>query len=294
MIHDVIVIGGSYAGLSAALQVARARRHVLVIDSGLRRNRFATTSHGFLGHDGRAAAEIAGTARAELLAYPTVALLHGSASSARETPTGFAIGLAAGGAPQQGKRLVLAVGVIDEIAPIPGLEERWGKHVFHCPYCHGYELGGGRIGVIATSPLSVHAALMLPDWGETTLFAQGFEPDAEQLRALERRGVEVERELVTAIEEKADICLRDGRVITVAGIFAQPRTRIASPLPAQLGCAVDEGPMGAYLRVDATKETTVAGVFACGDVATAAGTVGTAVGDGIRAGMGAHQSLIFR
>ncbi len=159
--HDVIVIGGSFAGISAALQAARARRRVLVIDAGSRRNRFASSSHGFLGQDGRDPAAIIATARAELLSYPTVTWLDATAAAVRGLADAFVLELASGDY-VQGKRLILAAGVTDELPAIPGLAERWGTSVFHCPYCHGYELDGGRIGVLATSPLSFHQAICFP------------------------------------------------------------------------------------------------------------------------------------
>ena len=293
-IHDAIVVGGSYAGLSAALQLARARRRVLVIDAGQRRNRFARTSHGFLGQDGRDPGAIVADARAQLLAYPTVTWLEGAAIAGRALgdADGFAIALAAG-AEARGRRVVLAVGVVDDSLPdIPGVVERWGTHIFHCPYCHGYELGGGAIGVLASSPLAVHSAQMLPDWGPTTLFTRGlFEPDADQLRLLDRRGVTIERAAVTAIEGAADVRMADGRVIALAGLFVVSHTRIASPLAAQLGCELEDGLLGAFVKTDAMRETTVRGVFACGDMAVMAGSIALAVGDGVRAGVAAHQSL---
>lgn len=294
MVYDVIIVGGSYAGLSAGLQLARARRSVLVLDSGRRRNRFAETSHGFLGQDGRAPGAIADEARDQLLAYPTVQWLEDIAVEATRTDAGFVLRSAAG---QQfnGKRLILASGVIDELPDIDGLSQRWGKSVFHCPYCHGYELNQGVIGVLATSPMSIHHALLLPDWGPTTFFINGvFEPDMEQLMELQRRGVTLESRRVSHVTgERADVVLSDGQTIAVAGLFAMPRTRMASPLAEQLGCVFEDGPMGPFIQTDATQQTSICGVFACGDAALAAGSVALAVGDGTRAGAGTHRSLIF-
>ncbi|MFJ2485487.1 NAD(P)/FAD-dependent oxidoreductase [Pseudomonas sp. NPDC087639] len=294
MVYDVIIVGGSYAGLSAGLQLARARRKVLVLDSGLRRNRFAETSHGFLGQDGRAPGDIAQDARAQLLAYPTVQWLADTALEARQTDQGFQVHTTTGQL-ASARRLIIASGVIDELPAIKGLQERWGKSVFHCPYCHGYELNQGAIGVLATSPLSIHHALLLPDWGQTTFFTNGvFEPDAEQLAELDRRGVTLESQTVSHISGKrADVVLSDGRVISVAGLFAMPRTRMASPLAEQLGCVFEDGPMGPFIQTDAMQQTSIPGVFACGDAALAAGSVAVSVGDGARAGAGTHRSLVF-
>lgn len=294
MVYDVIIVGGSYAGLSAGLQLARARRNVLVLDSGLRRNRFADTSHGFLGQDGRAPGDIAAEARAQLMAYPTVQWLADTAVEAMPADGAFGVRTLAG-EELSARRLILASGVIDELPDIEGLKQRWGQSVFHCPYCHGYELNQGAIGVLATSPLSIHHALMLPDWGPTTFFINGvFEPDAEQLAQLAARGVRLETRRVRRIDgARADVVLSDGEIIAVAGLFAMPQTSMASPLAEQLGCAFEEGPMGPFIQTDATQQTSVPGVFACGDAALAAGSVALAVGDGARAGAGTHRSLIF-
>ena len=295
MIYDVIIVGGSYSGISAGLQLARARRKVLVIDAGQRRNRFAQSSHGFLGQDGRDPGKIASEARAQLLCYPTVEWLSQSAIQATTDNDGFVISTA-NGEHFTARRLILATGVVDELPDVPGLSERWGQRVFHCPYCHGYELDGGPIGVLAASPMAIHQASMLPDWGPTTLFLnQLLEPDVDQLAMLTRRGVVVEHEPVLSISgEHADVRLASGRVITLAGLFTQPRTRMGSPLAAQLGCEFEAGPTGEFIKVDSMRETNVSGVFACGDAAVAAGNVAIAVGDGARTGGAAHQSLMFR
>jgi thioredoxin reductase len=290
---DAIVIGGSYAGLSAAMQLARARRRVLVIDAGLRRNRFAQKSHGFLGQDGRDAGDIASDGKAQLLAYNNVSWVAGSASDAGALDKGFVVTIGAGDK-FYGKRLVLATGVIDELPSIEGIAERWGKSVFHCPYCHGYELNNGRIGVLASGPLSNHHAMMLPDWGRVTLFTNGaFVPDEGQLLALRKRGVVIEAVLIKRLVGNASVELVDGRLIELDGMFTLTKTRVASPIAEQLGCEFDEGPVGFFIRTEATKATTVPGVFACGDGARMMGNVATAVADGSLAGASAHMSMIF-
>lgn len=293
MLYDVLIIGGSYAGLAAALPLARARRKLLVVDAGQRRNRFAEHSHGFLTQDGSKAADIAALARAQLMAYGTVEWLDATAVGAQRTGQGFQVDIE-GGPARMARRLVLATGVVDTLPEVPGLAQRWGRHVFHCPYCHGYELQQGRIGVLATSALSLHQALLLPDWGTTTLLLNGsFAPDAQQLSQLQARGVTVESGAVHEITGHADVVLQDGRVLGFDGLFTAPRSHVASSIAAALGCEFTEGPMGAVLQTDAMKATTVPGVFACGDTARAGGSVALAVGDGTLAGVAAHQSLVF-
>ncbi|WP_455827015.1 NAD(P)/FAD-dependent oxidoreductase [Pseudomonas graminis] len=292
MIYDVIIVGGSYAGLSAGLQLARARRKVLVIDAGLRRNRFAATSHGFLGQDGQAPDVIAAEGRSQLMAYPTVTWMPGSALEASTQAEGVSVRTEFNGT-VHAKRLILATGVVDELPAIEGLKERWGTRVFHCPYCHGYELDQGRIGILAASPLAMHHALMLPDWGTTTLFTNGvFTPDAEQQAQLDRRGVSVVSGAVRRISGvRADLELDDGRLFNLDGIFTMSRTRL-SPLAEQLGCELADGATGPYLLTNDMRQTSVPGVFACGDASLAAGSVALAVAEGVRAGVGAHFSLI--
>jgi thioredoxin reductase len=294
--HDVIVVGGSFAGLSAAMQLARARRRVLVVDAGRPRNRFAHAAHGFLGQDGRTPAQILETARAQLLAYPTVELRHDEAEHAAACDGAFEVALASGGR-ARARRLVLATGVVDELPDLPGLRERWGASVLHCPYCHGYEVADGRLGVLAVGEPSLHQALLLPDWsGTVTLFTHGtFQPTDAQRDALAARGVRVEPRRVAGLVGAAPaldgVRLEDGEVVALDALFTGSRTHMASPLAGQLGCAFDDGPFGPVIRTDAWKESTVPGVYAAGDAARVPHNATWASADGVTAGVGAHRSL---
>ena len=293
MSHDVIVIGGSYAGMAAALQLLRARRKVLVIDAGKRRNRFAEESHGFLGQDGINPGEIARKAREQLSAYPTLTWVEGMAEQAEGEKDAFAV-TTADGMRHAGRRLLFATGVSDALPDIEGLGERWGKSVFHCPYCHGYELGQGRIGCIATGPMSLHQAQLLPEWGEVTFFLNGsFVPDETQHADLAARGVTIEAAPIARLEGKADVRLTDGRLLPFAGLFTASRVSPSSPIAERLGCAIEETPFGTQIQTDAMKETTISGAFACGDAARIPHSVSLAVGDGAWAGAQLHRSLVF-
>jgi thioredoxin reductase len=297
MQYDLIVVGGSFAGLSAATQVARARRRVLVIDGGKPRNRFAAHSHGFLGQDGRTPADILGDARRQLLAYPTATIVDAYAEKAEAAGDGFAVALE-DGKTFEGARLLLATGVRDTLPDIPGLEEQWGKTVLHCPYGHGYEAAGGPLGVLAVGAISMHHALLISDWGEVTLFTNAaFEPDAQQMRALDGRGVRLEQARIEACEgDGADglvVHLEDGRHARVKALFTAPRTSMGSPLAEQLGCAFAEGGLGSIIKVDELQQTSVAGVYAAGDAARSMTNIAFAVADGAFAGVAAHRSLIF-
>ncbi len=297
MLHDAIVVGGSFAGLSAAMQLARARRRVLLVDAGLPRNRFADASHGFLGQDGKAPAAILREAACQVVAYPTVEIVRGEVLDAVRDAAGDFIIRISGGRTARARRLVLATGVSDTLPDVPGLKERWGATVLHCPYCHGYEVRDRPLGVLANHPMAAHQAAMIPDWGPTTLFTQGrFEPDAEQMAHLAARGVTIERQPVVALLGEAPaleaVRLEDGRVVMINALFVAPSTRMTSPLAEQLGCVFDDGPLGPVIRTDDWKATSVPGVYAAGDAARPMHNATLASADGVMAGVGAHQSLI--
>ena len=291
--QDVIVIGGSYAGLAATLQLVRARRTVLVIDAGNRRNRFASHSYGFLGQDGADPASIWAEARRQVEAYPTLRWVEGTAGGIAGAKDAFRV-TAQNGEEFAGRRILFATGVKDHLPDIPGLAERWGTAVFHCPYCHGYELDRGRIGVIATGPMSIHQAQMLPEWGATTfLVNDALTLDAAQRDDLRARGVTIEETPVAGLTGKADVALRDGRTLSFEGLFTATRTAPAGDLAETVGCALVETPMGTQIRTTESKETSIAGIFACGDVARAPHSVSLAVGDGAGAGAQLHRSLVW-
>jgi len=293
MHYDTIVIGGSYAGMAAALQLVRARKSVLIIDAGQRRNRFASHSHGFLGQDGVAPDEIARTAREQLEAYPTLVWCDGSAVTVAGERDAFAV-TTADGQTHAGRRILFATGVADQLPPIPGLAERWGQAIFHCPYCHGYELDQGHIGVIGTGAMSAHQAELLAEWGQVTFFTNKVVTlDAETRAKLSSREVTIEDAVIDRIDGHADVVMADGRRLSFAGMFTATRCLPSSPLAEQLGCALEETPMGIQIRTDAAKATSVKGVFACGDVARVPHSVSLAVGDGAWAGVQVHRSLVW-
>ena len=293
MHYDVIVVGGSYAGMATALQLVRARRSVLVIDAGERRNRFASHSHGFLGHDGVPPGEIAANARRQLEAYPALTWLEGRVEAVTGQVDEFTAATSDGGS-HRGRRLLLANGVVDQFPAIKGLAERWGKTVFHCPYCHGYELNQGRVGIVGASPLSIHQAELLTDWGDVTLLVNGAVDLSQQVKSnLERRGVMIEEVPIDRLEGHADVTMADGRRLHFTGLFTATRTVPSGSLAEALGCALEETPMGIQLRTDAESKTSVTGVFACGDVARAPHSVSLAVGNGAMAGAQVHRSLLW-
>lgn len=293
--HDAIIVGGSYAGLNAAMPLARARRRVLVIDDRRPRNRFASHAHGVMGRDGVPGSEIAAEARAQVAAYPTAVFRSGEAVDVRRIDRGFEVRLA-DGTSALGRRVVLASGVQDATPDLPGVRERWGRTVLHCPYCHGYEIGGGPIGVLGAGPMSVHQAVLIADWGQVVMFVEGLSltPDDEALLA--RRGVILERTRVAALEGpgvKLDGArMVDGRLVPLKAVFIGARVSLTGDLADRLGCELEETPMGMLIRTDAMKETSVPGIFAAGDAARAMSNVTFAAADGMMAGIGLHRSLV--
>ncbi|KZL24972.1 NAD(P)/FAD-dependent oxidoreductase [Pseudovibrio sp. WM33] len=290
--HDVIVVGGSYAGMAAALQLLRARRSVLVIDVGERRNRFAEHAYGFLGQDGVRPDDIWKQARDQLDAYPGLTWYTGTVQEISGEIGMFRV-CTDMGADFTSHRVLFATGVRDELPDIPGLAERWGKSVLHCPYCDGNELNNGPIAVIAFNPVSLHQAEIMPEWGPTTFFTNGVSSLEEEQRAhLLRRGVTLEDTGISRIDGTADIVLEDGRELEFSAVFVVSNTYPSNPLAQSAGCALEDHPMGQQLVTSEFKETTVRGIFACGDVARVPHSISFAVGDGVWAGMQVHRSLI--
>ena len=297
MRYDAIVIGGSFAGLSAATYIARARRSVCIIDAGAPRNRFATHSHGFLAQDGSNPGAMLATARQQVAAYPTTAFMEGKAISASGEIGAFSVKLESGEV-VEGARLVLAYGISDELPELPGLKERWGKSVIHCPYCHGFEFSGQQLGVLSMSPMSVHQAMLIAEWGPTTLYLNGDpHPDDSVLAELEKRGVAIEPKKVKALHgegaQLSAIEFADGATASIDALFVGPRNYLNSDIAHQLGCDIQETPFGSIIRTDDLKMTTVNGVYAAGDITRGAHSVTWACSDGVMAGVAVHRSLVF-
>ena len=296
MPHDAVIIGGSYAGLSAALQLVRARRRVLVIDDGRPRNRFAARAHGVLANDGRPGAEIAAAARAQVAAYPTAAFRMAEAVAVDRIEGGFSVAFA-DGTKTRGRRLLLAHGVEDVPADIPGVKERWGRTALHCPWCHGYEIGGGPIGVLSRGEHAVQYAATVAEWGDVTLFMGldvGLSPEDAHL--LYRRGVTIEPTPIERLEGEAPTLtgarLADGRFVPLKAIFVGASVRVASPFAESLGCEMTDTPMGRVVKADAMQQTTQPGVFAAGDLARAASNITLATSDGMIAAHALFRSLV--
>jgi len=293
--QDAVIIGGSFAGLTAALQLGRASRSVTVIDAGAPRNQSSSAAHGVAGWDGLSPSAILDRFRADLRAYPSVTQRSGTVTAIHGGDGAFSVTLA-DGEKSAAKRIILAHGVRDILPDIPGLAQAWGQTVLHCPYCHGYEVKGAPLAVLATHPMSAHQALMLrADWSaQVTLITGGMA--GLDLDALATAGVQIETralETATADDTGIDLSLSGGATARFAALFVGPRTSLAASPADQLGCALADGPMGPFVKVGAMAQTSVPGVFAAGDLARPMPNINFALADGAQAGTGCHASLLF-
>jgi thioredoxin reductase len=293
---DVIIIGGSYAGLSAALALGRARRSVLVLDSRRPRNRFTPHAHNLLLHDGDAPTDLAARARQQVAAYPTVQLLEALGTTAEKRPDGtFAVATAAHGTFAAG-RLLLATGMRDELPPVPGFAECWGKSVIHCPFCHGYEVADQPTGIWNNGDEVGHQVKMLLNWSRAlTVFTNGpatFGPDVHAL--LKTNDIElVEKpvaELLHTSGQLTGLRLADGRTRPLPVLYARLPAHQASALPQQLGCELTEHQL---IRIDESHRTTVPGVYAAGDCCSALPQLALAIAAGNLAGASLSKELIL-
>ncbi|MDX2694562.1 NAD(P)/FAD-dependent oxidoreductase [Streptomyces ipomoeae] len=299
--YEVIVIGGGAAGLSAALVLGRARRRTLVVDAGEPRNAPAAHMQGYLSRDGMSPAEFLTAGREEIARYG-VELVRGRAMDATRDDDGhhFTVTLADGRTPRA-RRLVVATGLKDELPPVPGIAERFGRDVLHCPYCHGWEVLDEPFGVLATSPLSVHQALMVSQWSkDVTLFLHTVPENAlsdDDRRRLAAAGVEVvPGEVAGLVVEKdrlSGVRLADGTAYDRSVLFVAPRAVPQTGLLERLGAELNETPFGAYPVVDATGLTTVPGVWAAGNAMGFAEQVINAASAGYRAGATINGELLM-
>ncbi|MET9058855.1 NAD(P)/FAD-dependent oxidoreductase [Streptomyces antibioticus] len=296
--YEVIVIGGGAAGLSAALVLGRARRRTLVIDAGEPRNAPAAHMHGYLSRDGMAPADFLAAGREEIARYGVELVRDRAVDVMRETD--FAVVLA-GGRTVRARQLVVATGLKDELPPLPGLAERFGRDVLHCPYCHGWEVRDRAFGVLATTPLSVHQALMVTQWSkDVTLFLHTVaEEDLsdDDLRRLAAAGVRVVPGEVSGLTIENDrltgIRLLNGTEHAREVLFVAPRAVPRTDLPTRLGAETTETPFGTYPVTDPQGRTTVPGLWAAGNVSGFAEQVINAASRGYRAGAAINGELLM-
>lgn len=290
---DVIIIGGSYAGLSAAMALGRSRRKVLIIDSGLPCNRQTPHSHNFLTQDGERPDAIAEKARAQVLRYPTVQVLGDLAVSGESLDLGFAITTQTG-KKFSAKKLIFATGVKDLMPDIEGITECWGISVIHCPYCHGYEVRDEVTGILDNGDAAIHYAQMIRNLtDELSIFTNGPATfTTEQAGQLEKHQIKVvEKEIAGLKHHKGlleRILFKDGSSTALKALYAKMPFVQHTDLPEKLGCKLTET---GFIEVNAMQQTNIPGILACGDNTTPMRSVANAVASGNFAGVVANKEL---
>ncbi|MEY2847514.1 MAG: hypothetical protein RI885_179 [Actinomycetota bacterium] len=308
--YDVAVIGGGAAGLSASIALARSRRSVIVIDAGEPRNAVAEGVHNFLTRDGMAPAELLRLGREEATGYG-VDWVDGAADTVLEANGVFTV-VHSGGAAITARRVLVTTGLRDVLPDVPGLRARWGRDVLHCPFCHGWEVRDRRIGILATTPMAAHQALMfrqLSDRVTVVLHSAQLAPDdAEKLEA---RGIEVVEGAVASLEvvddrltgvrlsagvgpEGAQAVSEPGRLMELDALVVAPRFEAADGVLASLGLRAVEHPagLGTVVEADAGGQTSIAGVWVAGNVADPMAQVMPAAGRGLMVGAAINGDLI--
>jgi len=304
--YDVVVVGGGSAGLSGALALGRARRRVLVVDAGDPRNAPAAGVHNYLTSEGMPPAALLAAGRAEVQAYG-VEVRAGRVTTARVLDTGdgrraFAVGLADGGT-FTARRLLVTTGLVDVLPAVPGVAERWGRDVVHCPYCHGFEVRDQALGVLGTSPMAVHSALLFRQWSDDVVLFAHTAPDLtdDQAEQLAARGIDVVSEPVAALEVAEDrvtgVRLASGAVVPRQVLAVSPRFAARSEVLAGLGIGTQEFRMGehvlgTYVPADPLGATSVPGVWVAGNVCDPMAHVLVAAGAGLKAAAAVNADLV--
>jgi len=295
--NDVIIIGGSFAGLAAALQLGRARRKVTVLDTGLPRNRFAGHSHGLLGHDHKPPLHILAEARQQLARYPTIKLVNARADSISGAIDDFSV-LTGDGDSLGARRLILSFGITDQMPGVPGFAESWGTSIVPCPYCDGFEVADQHWGLVWSGPQSHQSARLFHDWtNRLTVFADGHDIPPDIQADLAHRNIPVvDGRIVEIAHHKGHITtvnLDTRRNVGVDILFAHPRNKPSASLHASLGLATADTPTGIVLKVDERRQTSMPGIYAAGDLTTPfLPSVTQASSQGAMAGIFAQQSML--
>ncbi|WP_213815507.1 NAD(P)/FAD-dependent oxidoreductase [Glaciihabitans sp. dw_435] len=295
--YDVVIVGGGAAGLSAAVALGRSRRSVVVIDAGEPRNAPAAGVHNLLTRDGMSPLELTRVGREEARSYGAVVRERTTAIGARRDDAGFVVDLA-DGSRVRGKRMLVTTGLIDALPEVPGLAERWGRDVIHCPYCHGWEVRDEAIGILGTGPAAMHQTLMFRQLSQdVTLFVHTAQPpDAEQAEQLAARGIRVVTGEVASVsvanDELDGVVMADGSRHPLRALVVAPSFRARGEILVQLGLEVTETPMGTVVESDAMGQTAVPGVWAAGNVTDLSAQVVSSAAAGLAAGASINADLI--
>jgi len=291
---EVIIIGGSYSGLSAAMSLGRSLRQVLVIDSGLPCNRQTPHSHNFLTQDGEKPAAISAKAKLQVDIYKTVQFYNGLAVKALKTENGFEIEMESGEI-FTARKVLFATGVKDLLPEIEGFATCWGISVLHCPYCHGYEVKNEKTAIIANGEMGFEYAKLISNWTkDLRLCTNGkLELTSEQIQILKNHGVQILEQEIDSFDHNEgyikNIIFKNGEKVEVKAIYAKPPFKQHCPIPEILGCDISEQGL---LKVDTMQKTNIPGVFASGDCTTQMRSVAIAVSTGSFAGVVINKELI--
>jgi thioredoxin reductase len=294
---DVIIIGGSFAGLAAALQLGRARRKVTVLDTSRPRNRFAGHSHGLLGHDHKPPLDILAEARQQLARYPTIRLVNARAESVSRAIDDFCV-VTDDNESLRARRLILSYGVVDQMPDVPGFAEGWGRSIVPCPYCDGFEVADQHWGLVWSGPQSHNQVRLFHDWTDTlTVLTDGHDIPSDIRTDLARRKIAVVDGRIAEIAHHGDhnaiVRVDTGSKVAVDILFAHPRNKPSASLHESLGLATVDRPDGIVLKVDERRETSMPGIYAAGDLANPLmPSVTTASWQGATAGISAQQSML--
>ncbi|SMD34578.1 Thioredoxin reductase [Reichenbachiella faecimaris] len=290
---EVIIIGGSYAGLSAALALGRSLRKVLVIDAGKPCNLPTPHAHNLLTQDGVAPDEISAIAKSQVEKYNTVQFYEGLAIGGNKIPGGFTI-TTADGIIFSAKKLIFATGLKDIMPDIEGFAECWGQSVVHCPYCHGYEIRQLKTGIVANGEKAHHYATLISNWtDELTVFTHGPSTlTADQTKQISKHAISIVETPIKRIQhvngQVQAIVLEDDTKVELRAIYSGPEFVQHSRIPEELGCQLNEQGL---IHVDGFQLTSVPGVYACGDNSTMR-SLSLAVASGTKAGVVVNKDLI--
>ena len=292
--YEVIIIGGSYSGLSAAMALGRSLRKTLVIDSGKPCNEQTPHSHNFLTQDGKSPKEIAENARKQVGEYETLHFHQGKAVDAKKSETGFEV-TTEEGEKFYSKKLIIATGITDEIPNIKGFKESWGISLIHCPYCHGYEYKGKKTAIIANGDKAVHISSLVKNLTEdVTLITRGKANFTnEQRDKLQRNNIQIiENEIAELKHHKGiveSIIFADGTEIKFEAVYGAFPFHQHSEIPNNLGCEFTEF---GHIKTDQFQKTNVPGLFVCGDNSSMMRSVSNAVMTGNVAGAMVNIELV--
>jgi len=292
---DVIIIGGSYAGLSAALALGRAVRQVLIIDNGTPCNKFAPQAHNFITWDGAKPKEIALKAKENLLCYPTIKFLEGTVTEVNKTDHGFET-LTLAGEKYITKKLLFATGVSENFPEIKNISECWGISVLHCPYCHGYEAKNKKTGILIDGPKAVEECVMIQNWTkEVILLTNGTNTlTRHQLNQLKRYGIEHVPKKIDLFQHNngqlEKICFKDGSIMDLTVIYTKLPFKQHCDIPQKLGCGITAS---GHIKINPQKKTTVPGIFAAGDNSSKYRTISVAIASGTMAGIMINKELLL-